>query len=223
MHTMNSGFVAPAISLACTFFSVTAFSAPAPQQIRLVPIGTYESGIFDEGAAEIVAHDPASQRLYVVNAKAAALDVLSISDPANPTKVGETSLLPFGGVANSVAVREGLVAVAVESVPKTMPGRVVFFDTDLNFINSAQVGALPDMVTFSPNGRWVLAANEGEPNSYNDEDAEEVGPSVDPEGSVSIIDLSAGAAALTQANVRTASFTAFNGAALPAGLLPWLV
>ena len=154
-----------AIGSACVPFS--GFAAPAEHSIRLVPIGTYESGIFAAGAAEIVAHDPLSQRLFVVNAKAASLDVLDISDPMNPTKVDEASLLPFGGVANSVAVRDGLVAVAVESIPKTSPGFVVFFDTDLNFVNSVQVGSLPDMVTFSPNGRWVLAANEAEPNSYN--------------------------------------------------------
>lgn len=187
------------------------------RSIRLTPIGTYGSGVFG-GAAEIVAHDPLTQRVFVVNAKAASLDVLDISDPTNPTKIGATSLLPFGGVANSVAVRDGVVAVAVESVSKTNPGKVVLFDRDLNFLNSVTVGGLPDMVTFSPNGRWVLAANEGEPNSYNDADSELVGPSVDPEGSVSIIDLSEGPVALTQVDVRTVGFTAFNSGELPAGI-----
>jgi hypothetical protein len=79
---------------------------------------------------------------------------------------------------------------------------VVFFDSQLNFVSQVTVGALPDMLTFSPNGRHVLVANEGEPeNDY----------SVDPEGSVSIIDLSGGVADLTQEKVRTAGFTAFNG------------
>ena len=197
--------------------TVAGFSA-AVHHIEITPIGTYASGIFDEGAAEILAHDPATQRLYVVNAQAASLDVLDISNPANPNKVGETSLLPFGGVANSVVVRDGVIAVAVESTPKTNPGNVVFFDRNLQFLSSVQVGSLPDMVTFSPNGRWVLVANEGEPNSYNNADADEVGPSVDPEGSVSIIDLSGGAENLTQADVRTAGFTAFNNAALDPGI-----
>ena len=204
------------IGYACVSFS--GFAAPTEHSIRLVPIGTYASGIFAQGAAEIVAHDPISQRLFVVNAKAAALDVLDISDPMNPTKVDEASLLPFGGVANSVAVREGLVAVAVESIPKTSPGFVVFFDTDLNFVNSVQVGSLPDMVTFSPNGRWVLVANEGEPNSYNNANSGTIGPSVDPEGSVSIINLSGGAESLTQADVRTVGFSAYSQSTLPAGI-----
>ena len=196
---------------------VIASAAVREHEIRLTPIGSYESGIFAQGAAEIVGHDPATQRIYVVNAQAASLDVLDISNPTAPAKVGDVSLLPFGGVANSVAVREGIVAVAVENTPKTKPGHVVFFDRDLNFLNSVQVGALPDMVTFSPNGRWVLVANEGEPNSYNNANAAVIGPSVDPEGSVSIVDVSQGVAALTQASVRTAGFTAFISG-VPAGV-----
>jgi hypothetical protein len=202
-----------------SFFSyagVTAslLGAPATHHIQLTPIGTYASGIFGQGAAEIVAHDPGTQRLFVVNAQAASLDVLDISNPAHPVKVADVSLLPFGGVANSVDVRNGIVAVAVESVPKTDPGKVVLFDANLDFLSSVLVGAQPDMLTFSPNGRWLLSANEGEPNSYNNANAGVIGPSVDPEGSVSIIDLAGGAANVTQASVRTADFRAFNAATL---------
>jgi 2',3'-cyclic-nucleotide 2'-phosphodiesterase / 3'-nucleotidase / 5'-nucleotidase len=207
--------IIPAIIVSCLCgLAVQIPAAPSLHQVELTPLGTYASGVFGEGAAEIVAHDPGTQRLFVVNAKAASLDVLDISDPSHPNRVAGVSLLPFGGVANSVAVRDGIVAIAVESVPKTTPGKAVFFDSDLNFLSSVPVGSLPDMLTFSPNGRWVLVANEGEPNSYNNADAQNVGPSVDPEGSVSIIDLSAGASNLTPESVRTAGFAAFNDATL---------
>jgi len=73
------------------------------------------------------------------------------------------------------------------------------------------VGALPDMVKFSPDGHWLLVANEGEPDSYNSTNP----PSIDPEGSVSVIDMSAGA---VNATVRTADFRAFNSGNLPAGV-----
>ena len=87
--------------------------------------------------------------------------------------------------------------MAVESSPKTNSGNVEFFNTNGTPIGSASVGALPDMVTFTPNCRYLLAANEGEPNSYNQVD------SVDPEGSVSVIDLRRG---VSGAVVRTARF-----------------
>jgi 2',3'-cyclic-nucleotide 2'-phosphodiesterase (5'-nucleotidase family) len=167
----------------------------------LVPLGTYETGIFDESAAEIVVHDPVSQRLFVVNASIPAVDVLDVSDPSNPTKLFELDPSEFGSGANSVAIANGIVAVAVEAEEKTDPGSVVFFDIDGNFLKAVTVGALPDMVTFTPDGTKVLVANEGQPNDDY---------TVDPEGSISIIDLSGGIENLTQANVTTADFTAFN-------------
>ena len=48
--------------------------------IELNTLGTYASGAFDEGAAEIVAHDPANQRLFVINANDSTVDVLDIQD-----------------------------------------------------------------------------------------------------------------------------------------------
>ena len=195
--------VSLAAILACAAILPAKTRAQAVPNIELTPIGTYASGIFAQGGAEIVAHDPLMQRLYVVNAQAATVDVLNISNPNAPAKAGSISLIPFGGVANSVSVRNGLVAVAVEAVPKTDPGKVVFFDAGLQPISFVTVGALPDMVTFTHNGQFVLVANEGEPSGYGE-------GHVDPEGSVSVINLKRGAAALVQSDVRTASFARFN-------------
>lgn len=61
------------------------------------------------------------------------------------------------------------------------------------------------MVTFTPDGNWLLCANEGEPNDDY---------SIDPEGSIGVIDISMGPAAATQSDVRLARFTAFNEADL---------
>jgi hypothetical protein len=60
-------------------------STYAASGITLTPIGTYDSGVIWKSAAEIVTHDPATQRLFVVNADLAKIDVLDVSDPTNPT------------------------------------------------------------------------------------------------------------------------------------------
>lgn len=187
------------------FVLVGASWATAGSSVNLEVIGTYESGIFDEGGAEIVVYDAGSQQLFVVNAEDETVDILDISDPTTPAKVGAIDASAYGDGANSVAVHNGLVAVAVQADPATDPGSVVFYDTDGNYLNHVTVGALPDMVTFTPNGRYVLVANEGEPNDDYD---------VDPEGSVSIINVSQGAASLSDQNVKTADFNHFDYAYL---------
>ena len=170
--------------------------------IVLAKIGGHSTGIFGEGAAEIPAYDPETERVFVVNANAGAVTVLDGSDPTDPTEVAmlETSeQFASAGATNSVAVSEGVLAVAVAAQPDQEPGRILFYDTDtLAFLTSVTVGALPDYVTFSPDGNYLLSADEGEPSDDY---------SVDPESRISIVDVSAG---VDEATVRTAGFGAFD-------------
>ena len=179
--------------------SVTV-EASDSRSIALKQIGRYSAGVStnpDEPRAEISAFDAGSKRLFSINLNLRQLDILDLSAPETPVLV---QTVPLGGKPNSVAVRRGVVAVALEGTQKTDPGSVKFFNTSGMFLNQLSVGALPDMLTFSPNGRWLLVANEGEPNSYNQVD------SVDPEGSVSIIEIREDVTSLTQLDVRTAGF-----------------
>ena len=168
-------------------------------KINLSQIGTFTS----EDGAEIVAYDPTTERLFVTTGD--TVEIIDISDPENPTRFGEidvTSVGDFeGGGANSVAVSNNIVAVAVEADTAQDNGIVAFYNTDGVLQNTVTVGALPDMLTFTPDGTKVIVANEGEPNDDYD---------VDPEGSISIIDISGGVANLSTANVTSAGFTEFN-------------
>ncbi|MCF6377903.1 choice-of-anchor I family protein [Nocardioides KLBMP 9356] len=197
------------------------YSAPGAA-LRLDPVGTYETGVFDESAAEIVEHFAAAQRLLVVNAAQAKVEVLDAADPAAPTKLfdlqttgvaaADGSTVDAGAVANSVAVREdGLGVVAVEAEDKTDDGWLVFFDAAGTgaALGAVRVGALPDMVTITPDGTRAVVANEGEP-------AEDY--SVDPEGTVSVVSLPDSVSSPAQSAVRSAGFHAFEGAGLPQGI-----
>ncbi len=191
-----------ALSMAALMAGSMAITSPAwsSDQLTFTPISTYETGIFDEGAAEIVVYAPSVQRLYVVNADAGEVDILDISDPTAPSKVGTLSTAAHGKGANSVAVHGDLVAVAVVGATKQDAGKVVFFDLDGNEKGAVPVGANPDMVTFTPDGSYALVANEGEPSKdYTN----------DPDGTVSVITVS-------DMTVRTATFTAFDS--VPEGM-----
>lgn len=175
-----------------------------PFRVALTKVSTYASGVFAQGGSEISAFDPATRRLFVVNSATAGprVDVLRMDRAGNLTLENSIDVTPYGASANSVAVHGKTVAIAVQAATTTDPGKVVFFDTKLRFLSQVTVGALPDMVTFTPNGRLVLAANEGEPNDAY---------TIDPAGSVSIIDVRRGAKKVTDADVTTVGFAAFAG------------
>ncbi|NJE66379.1 alkaline phosphatase [Brevibacterium sp. LS14] len=174
-------------------------SAPGAQ-VALGYLGAYETGQFDESAAEITAVH--GNTVFTVNAQAASVDIIDASDPKNPAKVGE---ITGSGTANSIAIREdGLGVIALENEDKTKPGSLMFFDartTSATVLGTVGVGSLPDMVTITPDGKQALVANEGEPAGDF---------STDPEGSVGIVDLPAEVAAPTEADVRTADFREFE-------------
>lgn len=167
------------------------------------------SGFTSTNGAEIPTFDPVSDRLFVV--AGSTVEIFSVSNSGTLSLTGtlSPSFIPPTGTAaipNSVAVKNGIVAVAYAiqntATNAQLTGRVSFFNAaDGSFLNSVEVGYLPDMLTFTPDGTKVLVANEGEPNGYGQ------ATSFDPEGSVSIIDLAGGVA---NATVQTATFTSFN-------------
>jgi len=177
-------------------------NSAAGAALSVTPVGSYDTGVYNKSAAEIV--QPYRDRLFVVNAQAGTVTALDNSDPTKPVKLFDISST---GVANSVAVRDdGLGVIAFEATTKTDPGHLVFFDANKTDAASAKlgevtVGALPDMVTFSKDGSYAVVANEGEPAADF---------SVDPEGSVSVIALSSALAAPAQSAVKTAGFRAFE-------------
>ncbi|MBC8172172.1 MAG: choice-of-anchor I family protein, partial [Anaerolineae bacterium] len=165
----------------------------AQDTLTLTVLGTYGHGSFAEGASEIAAYDAASKTVYVVNGESQTIDLLDITDPAAPSLKGQIDVTEIGASPNSVAVFNGIVAVAIEADPAQDPGVVGFYNADGTFISSVTVGALPDMVTFTPDGMKVLTADEGEPSGDY---------TVDPVGSISIIDISAGVEAATVTTVN---------------------
>lgn len=204
---MHSAIPRPLAGLCALALALAAGQALAKQPFVLQEIGSYaHSNHFDVGAAEIAAFDATSDRLFVVNGEAGGLDVLDISDPTAPTKIGDTLLVADGEVT-SAAVFGNVVAVTA-SLGDGVNGTLSFFDTvTSNQLGSTiDVGPTPDMVTFTPNGRKILIAHEGEPD---------YGAGLDPEGSIGIFAPTGGVSAssvatLTGSDMITAGFNAFD-------------
>lgn len=158
--------------------------------LRTGPEGEDDS----EGASEIAAFDPVSKKLFVVNVEINEISIVDLSNPSTPVKSGAFDL-DGKGAPNSVAVYGGKFAVALEADVKQDNGKIVVFDAATETIEKEYtVGALPDMVTFTKDGKYILSANEGEPNDAYDND---------PKGTISIIDRE------TEV-VTTLDFTSFN-------------
>ncbi|PMG76657.1 alkaline phosphatase [Shewanella sp. 10N.286.51.B7] len=170
-------------------------------------IGRYESGVFGKSAAEIVDYHVASHLAFVVNAQSGMVDAISLEsvetqavdaaeastlsnlEKVNSLDVATDAELTGLGSVNSISIYGDLLAAAVERADDvgnaTQGNGVIAFyqlsDVDApSFIKTVNVGALPDNVVFTHDGTKVIIANEGEPNDAY---------TVDPEGSISIIEV----------------------------------
>jgi hypothetical protein len=192
---------ATAAIIAVPFILLAAVSGAAAQTVEegLTPLGVYDSGS-GEGGSEIVAVDPATDQMFITNGTTNAVDIVSIVDPQAPLLVSSVDVSAYGDGIQSVAVGGGVFAVAVKAADPTANGTVAVFTTAGVFLASHEVGNLPDAIAFTPDGRFIVVANEGEPvcdGGVLD---------VDPPGSVSVIDTDA-----TSGAVATADFTAYDG------------
>lgn len=191
----------------------------ADKQGGLSHLGSYSTGksSSDGGIAEIVAYNPDNRKMYTVNGADSSIDIVSLADleskPGNRLVLDkriDMSTLDFGrsdGFAFAditsidINTERKLVVAAVQEKDYAKQGAVLFMDYEGNVLRTVRVGIQPDMVAFTPDGRYVLTADEGEPRMGYGTDA------VDPKGSVSIIDLSAG---LTQAAAKVVTFDAYD-------------
>ena len=184
------------------FIKDNDYQAPSPTNaLNLTLLSSFSNGTAGTNSAEIVAFDADVDRLFIANSIAAKLDIVNFANPALPVLITSISTTPYGNI-NSVVAHDSIVALAIENSNPQLNGSVVFLDYNGNFLSQVTVGAMPDMITFNKNYTKILTANEGEPNA---------GYTVDPEGSVSVVDLTPGIANLTNANVTTIGLSAYNG------------
>jgi DNA-binding beta-propeller fold protein YncE len=142
--------------------------------------------------SEIPAFDATTNTLWVAGVK--GVDVLDANTGSLLQRIDTRA---YGSI-NSVSISNGMAAFAIENNTRTNAGIVQLYDTSSRSLaagtNTFTVGALPDMLTFTPDGSKILVANEGTPDVYGTRKGSSV-PRVynpaanDPAGGVTIIDV----------------------------------
>ncbi len=208
-YTGTGEFTVGAGTYTYTVTDVNGCSGTTTVTVTEPPLFTLKSTIASANGAEISAFDSASKRVYTVAGPVVEFYTLSNAGILSSATTVPLGFIPPAGtnaVPNSVAVKNGVAAVSFAIVGANnaqQQGIVAFYSAaTAAYISNATVGYLPDMIAFTSDGTKLLSANEGEPNSYGQP------TSFDPEGSVSIIDISGGVASPT---VTNAGFTSFNG------------
>lgn len=142
--------------------SMPSFSQHFGEEFKVTQIGQYDSRV-GSGGTEIMAYDEKLQRAFVTNGAVSGIDILSFeklkSGHFKKVRSEKRIFLSEFGIDNvdditSIASHptEDLVAVSVVSDPKTDPGYIAFLNKDGEYLTKVQVGSLPDMVTFTPDG-----------------------------------------------------------------------
>jgi hypothetical protein len=174
-------------------FALPAAAAPPDRTLSFTRLWTHSHATPGQ-LSEIPAFDRRTNTVWV--AGVVGVDVLNGDTGALVQHIDVTSY----GLVNSVAIHNGLAALAIEAGPpdRRRPGVVVFYDTRTRqpIGDPVTVGSLPDMLTFTHDGTRLLVANEATPNAV----ADTAYTAPDPPGSVSIIDVE------TRTIIATAGF-----------------
>ncbi|SDS93132.1 S-layer homology domain-containing protein [Paenibacillaceae bacterium GAS479] len=165
----------------------------------MTKIGEYRVGVSNEdgGVAEIVKYNRDNGLFYLVNGSAnppsldivalkqgqmelhARIDIKALAQQEDGFKFGDLT-----SVDVNTAVKR--IFVAVQSEGTNDAGRILELDYGGVLVNVYVTGAQPDMVKSTPDGQYVLTADEGEPR--------EGAGGIDPEGSVTLVDRNSGSA-----------------------------
>ncbi len=142
--------------------------------------------------AEVVVQDAARGLVYVlggngVDALDATTGALAFSIPKSAIQVPGGGAAATLGSGNSVAISGNTLAIAFDGPAAGQPGVVAAFTISgtpgayaAAWRATAEVGVVPDMITFTPDGTRLLAAIEAEPTQ---------GYTVDAQGGIAVIDV----------------------------------
>ena len=220
MGKHNLSKAAFALSLAGTAIVAPTVGAETVDTYKLSLDARYDSGVQnkDGGTTEIVTYNKHNHAFYIVNGETKKVEAISLNygnkkEPAlqpflsiDVAKLIQTvdADFQYGGLTSIVAhPTENVIAASVQAEGFNDAGYAVFLTGEGELLSIVEVAVQPDNITFTPDGTKALTANEGEPREGYGKDV------VDPQGSISVIDVSNGFTQLKSTNV---TFEAYDNA-----------
>ncbi|MEH7225565.1 choice-of-anchor I family protein [Bacillus sp. JJ1566] len=172
-----------------------------PNSDGVKKIAGYSIGLTNEdgGVAEIVKYNSANQKFYVINGHGQTIDIVSLKDLASTDTVQELQKEKSINIADAVNSEtftygdltsidinssKNVIVAAVQDEDYTKSGKIVVMNPEGKIQKMFDAGVQPDMVKITPNGKYILSANEGEPRQGLQGE--------DPEGSITIVDTTSG-------------------------------
>lgn len=187
-----------------------------PTELTLNVSSRYDSGVKNEdgGATEIVAYNADNHKYYVINGTTKQIEVVPLQKNTPFTTLKAEKFInlekalkevkpnfSYGDVTSiSISTESDIIAAAVQAADYNDNGLAVLLDYSGTILHVVEAGKQPDMITFTPDGKKILVANEGEPREGYE-------MATDPEGSVSIIELSTD---MTKATAKNITFKAMD-------------
>ena len=171
--------------LLLAIITLTIHSFAIASDLKLERVDVYKSES-DCKTTEIVSIQKSTKRLALSCSEKGIVDILSIEQPFKPRLLNSFSVSEQSEIS-SIAFHptQNVIAAAVINNDPFANGSIQFHDADSGeILNTFGVGVHPDGLAFSPNGNYLVVANEGEAYRYNGKNYES------PEGSITLVDYS---------------------------------
>lgn len=200
-------------------------------------LSSYSTGKIDPedpsgGVAEIVAFNADKNYIYIVSGETQELTIVKLKSDGTcelfkDLKISEIlakeNIFADDLTSVSYCPISKKVAIAVQHEDYKEDGFIVILDSDGNYEKYYNAGCQPDMVTFSPDGKYIFTANEGEPRAgYEklDDAGSEFEDPVDPKGSVTVVKLETNEAKNIDFSTITREYAIENKVLLKTGSEP---
>ena len=160
------------------FFLLHIATAHA-NEIKLETVSIYDIKDIDK-KTEVISVQKSTQRIALSCSSKGIVDIISIQNPDAPKSLNRFNVIE-GAEISSVAFHptENYFAVSVINEDPFALGSIQIHNADTGkLLSTYHSGVHPDSLAFSPNGQYLIVANEGEAYRYNGKNYES------PEGSI---------------------------------------